>query len=109
MKSWKYFSPPFRLITILFASMSFYHIAQGQDPSPDLSRLLKFEHEDQCGNPLYESMLWVEIKGRAVEVPDGSTIVILLDNNTRKRVHLVAIEAPDRKTETGKAAHKMLT
>lgn len=108
MKPWKHLSLTVRLITILFASMFFYDIAQGQNPSPDLSQLLKFEHEDQCGNPLYESMLWFGIKGRAVEVPDGSTIVILLDNNIRKRVHLVAIEAPNRKTEAGKAAHKML-
>jgi len=99
----------FRLLSILTVATSFNKVIHGQNPpAPDKSQLPKFEYEDKCGNPLYESMAWSMVTGRVVEVLDGSTITIVLDNKKKRLVHLVATAAPDLKEDVGKAAHKML-
>ena len=54
---------------------------------------LSFEHEDECGNPLVESMLWMSVEGRVIKVVDGDTIVVQTKDNKRKRVNLVAVDA----------------
>jgi len=103
-------SLPFWLIVVLTIATYFYGITQGQiSPTPNKTQLPKFEHEGQCGNPLYESSLWFVVTGRVVEVLDGSTITIVLHNKARRRVHLVATATPDPKEEIGKASRKMLT
>ncbi len=103
-------SQPLRMILILIVAASFYASIHGQSSStPGKIQVLKARYEDQCGNPLYESMAWSMVIGRVIKVLDGNTITIVLDNKTRKRVHLAATTAPDLKQDTGKAAHKMLT
>ena len=51
------------------------------------------EHEDECGSPLRESMLWMSVEGKAIKVVDGDTIILLTKDNKRKRVNLVAVDA----------------
>jgi endonuclease YncB( thermonuclease family) len=109
MKFPKHFSLPFRLTVILSVAVSLQVITRGQGSSaPGKLQLSKAMYEDQCGNPLYESMAWSMVTGKVVEVVDGSTITIVLDNKTRRRIHLAAVAAPDIKEEFGKAARKML-
>jgi endonuclease YncB( thermonuclease family) len=57
------------------------------------ARLLSFEHEDECGSPLRESMLWMSVEGKVIKVVDGDTIILLTKDNKRKRVNLVAVDA----------------
>jgi len=52
-----------------------------------------FEHEDECGSPVAESMLWTFVEGKVIRVVDGDTIILLTKDNKRKRVNLVAVDA----------------
>jgi endonuclease YncB( thermonuclease family) len=64
-----------------------------QTQSAPIHRPLSFEHEDECGSPLRESMLWMSVKGKVIRVVDGDTIILLTKDNKRKRVNLVAVDA----------------
>ena len=52
-----------------------------------------FEYEDECGNPMIESMLWFSVEGTVIKVVDGDTIIVQTEDNKRKRVNLVAVDA----------------
>jgi hypothetical protein len=81
--------------------------AQGQDPAPaetpthKLEGQLVFEHEDECGSPLIESMGWRILEGKAIGVTGGRTFILRTSDGKRIRVDLVALdtshdEAPAR-------------
>ena len=55
---------------------------------------LSFEHEDECGSPVVESMLWASVEGKVIRAVDGDTIIVLTKDNKRRRVNLVAVDAP---------------
>ena len=52
-----------------------------------------FEHVRECGDPRTESMFWRSVTGTVVEIVDGDSIVVLTDDDARKRVDLVAVDA----------------
>ncbi len=54
---------------------------------------LSYEHEEECGSPLVESMLWMSVEGTVIKVIDGDSIILLTKDNERKRVNLVAIDS----------------
>jgi endonuclease YncB( thermonuclease family) len=48
---------------------------------------------DPCGNPLIESMIWQPIEGKVLQVADGRTILLTInDGHQRLRVHLTGIK-----------------
>ena len=58
-----------------------------------------FEHQEECGNPVMESMSWVIVKGKIASVgADGSLDLI----RPPHKVHLVSVDAG------GEAARKYL-
>lgn len=61
--------------------------------SAPIHRPLSFEHEDECGSPLRESMLWISVEGKVIKVVDGDTIILLTKDTKRKRINLVAVDA----------------
>jgi endonuclease YncB( thermonuclease family) len=61
--------------------------------SAPIARPLSFEHEDECGSPLRESMLWMSVEGKVIKIVDGDTIILLTKDNKRKRVNFVAVDA----------------
>lgn len=61
-----------------------------------------FEHTKECGDPRVESMAWRVIAGIVVEIVDGDTIVVLTDDDARKRVDLAAVDA-SASDEAGRA------
>ena len=81
---------------ILLALLSCVHGQQQparEKPAPKIS----FEYEDECGDPMVESMVWISIEGTVVEVIDGD-LVKLLDNRGKQRmVNLVAIDVSSAK------------
>src|SRR5262252_4221717 len=50
--------------------------------------------KDECGDPLTVSQAYISLEGTAIEVKDGATFTIRLDNGRRKEVHLIALNAP---------------
>src|SRR5262245_42896005 len=72
-----------------------------QNPrSKDKNELPTFRYQDQCGNPVYESMLWSMVIGTVVEVIDGSTMTIRLGDkevwpNMGQRANLVIVRRQD--------------
>jgi endonuclease YncB( thermonuclease family) len=80
-------------IALLF-SFSLWIEGQSNDAQrAQLLRPLPFEHEDECGSPLRESMLWMSVEGKVIKIVDGDTIILLTKDNKRKRVNLVAVNA----------------
>ncbi len=66
---------------------------------------LKFEYEEECGNPAYESMLWMSVEGRVVKIVDGDTFVLITKEKKRKRIDLAGVDAG----ESDKSARLLLT
>lgn len=60
---------------------------------PSIPGPLSFEHENECGSPVVESMLWASVEGKVIRAVDGDTIIVLTKDNKRKRVNLVAVDA----------------
>jgi endonuclease YncB( thermonuclease family) len=90
--------------------VSFCGSACGQSSSPpEKLQIKKSRYESQCGSPFYESMAWASVTGKVIEVIDGRTFTILLDDKTKRRVSLAAIAAPNLKEESGKVALKALS
>lgn len=83
-------------IILLFALLfSFYISAAGQSedtPKTPVASPSPFEHEDKCGSPEVESMVWMTVDGKVIRVVDGDTIIVQTKDNKRKRVNLVAID-----------------
>ena len=80
-------------IALLF-SLGLWIEGQSNDTQrAPIPRPLSFEHEDECGSPLVESMLWMSVEGKVIKVVDGDTIIVLTKDNKRKRVNLVAVDA----------------
>jgi endonuclease YncB( thermonuclease family) len=77
----------------LLLSFSLWTEGQSNDAKSARTRLLSFEHEDECGSPLRESTLWMSVEGRVIRVVDGDTIILLTKDNKHKRVNLVAVDA----------------
>jgi endonuclease YncB( thermonuclease family) len=81
-----------------------------QNPlSKDKIELSTFRYQDQCGNPIYESMLWSIVMGTVVEVIDGSTMTVRLGDKSERRLHLVAVAAPQIEDKFWNAARAKLT
>jgi endonuclease YncB( thermonuclease family) len=78
-------------------------------PSKDKIEVLPFRYQDQCGNPLYESMVWSIVWGTVVEVIDGRTMTIRLGDKSKRRLHLVAVVAPQIEDKLWAAARAKLT
>ena len=57
------------------------------------SKSLRFEYEKECGSPLTESMIWMSIEGKVVEVLKGDAIIVLTGNNERKHVSLAGVNS----------------
>ena len=92
----------------LFSLVSISDTVHGQDTtSPPSIQVLKFEYEKECGNPLYESMLWSQVTGKVIEVVNGNTFRISLSDKTQRKVKLVATATP--KDADGKIAQKILS
>lgn len=67
---------------------------RGQDkPSSKPS----FEYENECGNPVVESMLWLLIEGTVVKIIDGDSVKLRINNGELRTVNLVAIDASPAK------------
>lgn len=64
-----------------------------QRPSPKLS----FEYEDECGNPVEESMAWSLIEGKVVRVFGGDSFELLDNKGEHRIVKLVAIDTSSAK------------
>ena len=64
---------------------------------------------DPCGDPRVESFSCPLLRGTAVEVVDGDTIVLALANRRRVRVELVGISAPERRQAYGRDARSLLS
>ena len=79
--------------------------AQSSEPQGPPAPKPRFEHEDKCGNPEVESMMWTLIKGTVIKIIDGDTINVLTKDNERKHVDLVAVDA----SVAGHSAQRMLT
>ncbi|HEY2976031.1 MAG TPA: thermonuclease family protein [Pyrinomonadaceae bacterium] len=78
----------------LLLSFSLWAEGQSNDAqSGPMPRPLSFEHEDECGSPLRESMLWMSVEGKVIRVVDGDTIILLIKDNKRKRINLAAVDA----------------
>jgi endonuclease YncB( thermonuclease family) len=80
-------------IALLF---SFVISVEGQSNDTQRAQLAgppSFEHQDECGNPVVESMLWISVEGRVIKVVDGDTITVQTKDSKRKRVNLVAVDA----------------
>lgn len=102
--------PLLKSLFVLIGIVSFSGSASGQGSSPqEKLQVLKFRDESQCGNPLYESMAWFGVTGKVIEVINGNTLAIVLEDNTKKRVSLAAIASPSLKEESGKVARKALS
>lgn len=85
-------------------------------PSPTPSRsslpmviLPPPEYEKQCGNPIYESMMWAEIDGKVTKIISGSAFIITLQNGEQRHVDLAAVDVPAREGVFGKVAFNTLT
>lgn len=85
-----------KFIPALALLFSFGVTVPGQSkdtPKPSKESRLSFEYEDECGNPLEESMAWRSVEGKVIRVVDGDTIIVQTNDGKRKRVNLVAIDA----------------
>lgn len=51
-----------------------------------------FEHEDECGSPLVESMAWRRINGTAMRVTGGHSFILRTPTGKRISVDLVALD-----------------
>lgn len=92
----------------LFSLVSISDTVHGQNTtSPPPVQTLKFQYEKECGNPLYESMLWSQVTGKVIEVLNGTTFKVNLSDKTQRMVKLVATAPP--KDNDGKVAQKMLS
>ena len=77
----------FRIITfVLFFTTCLDLSAQDSKP-------LRFEYEKECGDPTVESMSWMSIHGKVVEVLNGEAIIVLMANNERKRISLAGVNS----------------
>ena len=80
------------LIALLF-SFAVSVAGQSDDtPKTPVASPSPFEHEDKCGSPVVESMMWMTVDGKVIKVVDGDTIIVQTKDNKRKRVNLVAID-----------------
>ncbi len=62
--------------------------------SADKVVLLKSLGDDECGNPLTESMLWTSIGGTAIRISSDCTVDLLLDNDEISKVRFAMISFP---------------
>lgn len=86
----------------LFLSGVIYALAQDAKPSiPDFSN-------DPCGNPLVVSTAYILVEGKVLNVIDGETILVELTDKRRKRIKLIGVDAPNRKSSLGTSAKEYL-
>jgi endonuclease YncB( thermonuclease family) len=70
-----------------------------EQPAPEN---LVFEHEDECGRPLVDSLAWIGLHGTAASVTDGRTFTLRTSDGKKIIVDLLALDpgsnpAPARK------------
>ena len=102
----------FLILVLLWSFPTALALTEGgaQNPrSKDKNELPTFRYQDQCDNPVYESSLWSMVMGTVVEVIDGSTMTIRLGDKSERRLHLVAVEAPQTEDKFWAAARAKLT
>jgi endonuclease YncB( thermonuclease family) len=102
----------FLILVFLWSFPTTLALTEGdaQNPLPkDKIELPTFRYQDQCGNPLYESMAWSMVMGTVVEVIDGSTMTIRLGDKSERRLHLAAVVAPQIEDKFWAAARAKLT
>ncbi len=66
---------------------------QGQGQAPASKAPPTFEHEEECGSPIVESMVWRIVEGTAVEIVDGDSFLLRTPQGRKIEVDLVAIDA----------------
>lgn len=93
----------FLVLAVLFLSAASIQAqrnpAPAEVPEPTSEVLqLAFEHEDECGSPLIESMAWAILDGTAIEVSGGRTFIMRTPEGRRIRVDLVALDTNDSQT-----------
>src|SRR5687768_1316332 len=73
--------------------------APAKVPEPTSEMLqLAFEHEDECGSPVIESMAWAILDGTVIEVSGGRTFIVRTPEGRRIRVDLVALDTNGSRT-----------
>jgi endonuclease YncB( thermonuclease family) len=102
----------FLILVFLWSFPTALALTEGDAQKPlskDKNELPTFRYQDQCGNPVYESMVWSIVIGTVVEVIDGSTMTIRLGDKSERRLHLVAVVAPQIEDKFWAAARAKLT
>jgi hypothetical protein len=67
--------------------------AHGQDnPAPAVVPVHEFEHEDECGSPVIESMGWRILNGTAIRITGGHSFILRTSTGRRFKVDLVALD-----------------
>jgi endonuclease YncB( thermonuclease family) len=103
---------PFLILVFLWSFLTALALTEGDAQNPlskDKIELATIRYQDQCGNPLYESMAWSMVTATVVEVIDGSTMTIRLGDKSKRRLHLAAVVAPQIEDKLWAAARAKLT
>jgi endonuclease YncB( thermonuclease family) len=62
--------------------------------APAIPPLTSYAHSDECGNPLHESMVWIPLEGRVVEVTSARTFRLKTDKGEVIDVSLANVGEP---------------
>jgi endonuclease YncB( thermonuclease family) len=71
------------------------NLAPAEVPEPTSEVQLAFQHEEECGSPLVESMTWTALDGTAIEVTGVRTFIMRTSEGKKVHVDLVALETND--------------
>lgn len=89
------------LLTLLLSSISGQHAGDQKSPP-------KFSFEDECGDPLMESMVWSSVSGTVVRIIDGDSFELRTEDGGKRIVKLVAIDVSSPKYATSVLLSDML-
>ena len=87
------------LTTQLFAQVS-SPLWKGEQTGHDSADTIKFQYQEECGNPIRESMLWATLDGRVLSVLNDSTLEFATGDSEIRLVRLAMIHPPDQSEET---------